>query len=72
MKNEEKKYEFNWLAWFMAIICIICLVTCFYNYDSAEIGSFIFVLIFPIIFGIVFIKECVLEIKYMIKRRNRK
>ena len=68
----KKEYEFNWLAWFFAIMATIVLITCIYNYDSANAITFIIIISVIAAFDIAFIRECVLQIIYMVSKRNDK
>ncbi len=66
----KKEYEFNWIAWFFAIITTIVLICCAINFDSSNAVTFVFVMAIPTIFDIFFIRECILQIKYMINKKK--
>lgn len=64
-----KKYKFNWTSWFWAIVLTISIISGIKNFDSNQIILCCLVLLPVCVIDILFIKECILEIIYMLKQK---
>lgn len=69
---KEEKYEFNWLAWLWAITLTIGLVVGICNFDLENIVICCLCLLPVAAWDFIFIRECVLEIKYILYKKLKK
>lgn len=67
---EKEKHEFNWMAWFFAIIITISLIIGICNFDSENAVICCLCLLPVALMDFLFIEECILEIKYILYKRS--
>lgn len=69
---KDEKHEFNWTAWFYAIIITIGLVVGICNFDLENIILCCLCLLPVAVCDFIFIRECVLEIKYILYKNFKR
>lgn len=67
---QQERHEFNWTAWFYAIIITICLIIGISNFDSERIVLGCLCLLPAVVFDVVFIRERILEIRFFFNKRK--
>lgn len=69
MKNGEK-HDFNFWVWFWSICITAAIIVGIQNFDEEQIVLCCLVLLPAVIWDIIFIIECFLEVKCMINKHK--